>query len=81
MKEERLWMFQEAKMLKTKTSLSGTNMAESTSNGMLSTLTNGRVNQRRENSTKTSVFMLRDHSTFGQDFQTEELLNAKVTMM
>jgi hypothetical protein len=56
-------MFQEAKMLKTKTSLSGTNMAESTSNGMLSTLTNGRVNQRRENSTKTSVFMLRDHST------------------
>jgi hypothetical protein len=62
MKEERFSMSQEEEILKTKPSLSTTSMAKQTNNGMLSTLTNGRVNQRKENSTKTSVSMLIEHS-------------------
>jgi hypothetical protein len=42
------WMFKELLMLKTETSWSIKNTEESTSNGTLSMLMNGRVNQEME---------------------------------
>jgi hypothetical protein len=61
--KERSWMFKEMLMLKTETSLPTRNTEDSTSNGTLSMLTNGRVNQSKENSMKNSASMSKDHST------------------
>lgn len=61
MKEEKLWTFYQTEMLRTKTSKYIPNMEESTNNGILSMLTNGKVNQERESSMKNSVYMLKDH--------------------
>jgi hypothetical protein len=56
-------MFKAELMKKTETSLPTPDTERSISNSMLFMLTNGRENQPRDNSTKTSVFMLKDHST------------------
>jgi hypothetical protein len=50
-------------MKKTEISSYGRDIMDSTNNGTLSMLTNGREIQERENSTKTSVFTLRETST------------------
>jgi hypothetical protein len=63
MRKERSSMSQEELMMKTETSLSTTNMENSTNNGTLFTLINGQKNQRMENSTKTSVSVLEENST------------------
>ena len=56
-------MFTELLILKTETSLSGTDIRDLTNNGTSSTLTNTQRNQRRENSTRNSDSMFKDHST------------------
>jgi len=62
-REERSWMSKEMLMARTKTFKYGTSMVNSTNNGMLSILMNGRENQAKENSMKTSDSMSKDHST------------------
>ena len=59
-------------MLRIKTSSSGTNTEESTNNGMSSILMNGKENLERENSMKTSVFTLSDHSILFLNCQLED---------
>jgi hypothetical protein len=56
-------MYKVVLMLKTETSLSGTNTERLTNNSISSMLTNGRVNQLRDNSIRDSVSTLKDHST------------------
>jgi len=56
-------MFMEEPIKKTEMLLSGTNTEESTNNGMLSSPVNIQKIQRRENSTRTTVYTLIDHST------------------
>jgi hypothetical protein len=60
---ERSWMSQETEIKKDKTFTCGRNTVDSTNNGILSMLTNGRENQRRVNSTKSTDSMFKDHST------------------
>jgi hypothetical protein len=60
MRKERSLMFTEELILKTETSLYGTNITESTSNGMSFMLMNTQRNQRRENSMKNSDSMLKE---------------------
>jgi hypothetical protein len=54
-------------MLKTETSLHGTDMLRSTNNLISSMLTNGNVIQERVNSTRDSVSTLKEHSTLYQE--------------
>jgi hypothetical protein len=56
-------MYKVVLMLKTETSLSGTNTERLTNNSISSMLTNGRVNQLRDNSIRDSVSTLKYHST------------------
>ena len=63
MRKERSSMSQEELMMKTETSLSTTNMENLTNNGTLFMLIKCQKNQRKENSTKTSVSMLKENST------------------
>jgi len=74
MREERSSMFQVALMLKTEISSFGTSMERSTSNGMSSTLMNTQRNQRRENSTRSSDSMLKDHSTLSHNLDQTDTL-------
>jgi len=60
--KERYLTSKEMLMLKIETSLFTTLMEESTNNGISFMLMNGRVNLERENLTKSSVSMLKDHS-------------------
>jgi len=62
MKEEKLWTFLPIEMLRTKISKSKINMEESTNNGISSMLTNGKVNQEKENSMKNLVYTSKDLS-------------------
>jgi hypothetical protein len=55
MKEERSWKFKETLIKRTETSVSTSNKMDSGNNGTLSMLTNGRENQEKESSMKTSV--------------------------
>jgi hypothetical protein len=64
-------------MMRAEISLSGRDTERSTNSGMSSMLTNGREIQRRVNSTKTLVCMLKDHSTLSpnlEDTDTSTLL-------
>jgi hypothetical protein len=61
--KERLWMSMATEMKRTETSSFGTNTEEPTNNGTASTLKDGQRNQRRDNTTKTSVCMFRETST------------------
>jgi hypothetical protein len=70
---ERLWMFKVVPIVRTETLLFGTNMAKSTNNGMLYTLTNGRESQRRANSIKSTVSMLTEHSTLSHKWDPEDI--------
>jgi hypothetical protein len=63
MKEERSWKSKEMLTKKTETSESTMETMDSINNGTSSTLTNGKVNQEKENLTKSSDFTLKDHST------------------
>jgi hypothetical protein len=63
MSKERSSMSKEEEITKMPTSLYGTNIRDSTNNGILSTLMNTQMSQKRENLTKTSDSMLKDHST------------------
>jgi len=58
---------------RTETSRDKTNMEELTNNGTSFTLTNGKVNQEKENSMKTSVSMLRETSTLYLNCQTIDI--------
>jgi hypothetical protein len=60
-------MSKEELMMKTETSLPTRDTERSTSNSMLSMLTNGRENQPRDNSTKTSDFTLTEPSSSSQE--------------
>jgi hypothetical protein len=66
-------------MLKTETSLSGTDIRDSTNNGTSSMLMNTQRNQRRENSTRTSVSMLKDHSTLSLNWRKTDTLISSTT--
>lgn len=61
-------------MLKTETSSCTESTERSTSNGISFMLMTGQRSQRRENSTKTSVFMLTDHSTLSHHSNPEDIL-------
>jgi hypothetical protein len=63
MKEERSWMSLVLLMMKIEISSFITNTEESINNGKLFMLTNIQMNQSRENSILTLVFMLRETST------------------
>jgi hypothetical protein len=65
-------MFQEERMLKDKQLLSGTSMVEPTRDGRLSILTPIRDHKPRD-STRNSVSIVTDHSTWFQDFHSTEL--------
>jgi hypothetical protein len=56
-------------MLKTETSLSGTDIRDSTNNGTSSMLMNTQRSQRKENLTNNSASMLKDHSILSHNFQ------------
>jgi len=62
-REERYSKSKETLILKTETLASIDNKMVSGNNGTLSTLMSGRENQEKENSTKTSDFMLKEIST------------------
>ena len=66
-------------MLKIETSLFGASIRDSTSNGMSSMLMNIQMNQRRENSTKTLVSMLKDHSMLFQNCHLTDTLTSLIT--
>lgn len=55
------------------------NMERSTNNGTSSMLMNGRESQERENSTKTSVSMLRETSTLCHNCQTTDISTSSTT--
>jgi hypothetical protein len=69
--KERYWKSKEAMTMRTETLVSTIETTRSTSNGILSTLINGRVNQPRVNSTRDSVFTLKEISTLFQHSQVE----------
>jgi hypothetical protein len=62
MREERSWKFKEILIKRTETSVSTSNKMASGNNGTLSMQMNGRENLEKENSTKTSVLLLREIS-------------------
>jgi len=59
---------------KTETLVSTHRTMESTNNGILSMLMNGRENQERENLTRSSAFMLREISTLFHNCQRTDIL-------
>jgi hypothetical protein len=63
MREERLWMYQELKMMSKETSSCGESIKDLTSNGTSSMLMNIQKTQSKVNSARNSVCTLRDHST------------------
>jgi len=63
MKEVKSLKYKVTLIEKTRTMLLPTRMEVLTNNGTSSTLTNIQKSQRRENSTKNSDSMLKDHST------------------
>jgi hypothetical protein len=73
-KRARYWISLETLMPRIETSLFTPNMEESTNFGTSSMSTNGRESQEKENSTKTSVFMLIEHSTLSQHLSLEDIL-------
>jgi hypothetical protein len=77
--KERSSMFKVLLMLKTETLLFTPNMERSTNNGILSTLINTQKSQRRVSSTKTSVSMLKDHSTLSQKWDKTDILISSTT--
>jgi hypothetical protein len=62
MKEERSWKFKETLIKRTEILVSTSNRMDFGNNGTLSMLMNGRENLEKENSTKTSVLLLREIS-------------------
>jgi hypothetical protein len=74
MKKERYWTSMVTLMLNRETLKSIQSMEESTNNGTLSILTNGRENQERENSMKNLDSTLKDHSTLFLNFQPTDTL-------
>jgi len=60
---ERLWMFKDQLMQKAEISRWCKRQEKLTSNGILSMQTHGQKSQRKESSTKNSVFMYREIST------------------
>jgi hypothetical protein len=78
-KKARSSMFKAMLMLKTETLLFTTNTERSTNNGTLSMLTNTQRSQRRVNSTRTSVSMLRDLSTLSQKWDKTDTLISSTT--
>jgi hypothetical protein len=79
MKKERLWTSMVTLMLNRETLKSIQNTEESTNNGTSSMLTNGKVNQEKENSTKTSVSMLKDHSISSHNYHPTDILISLTT--
>ena len=73
-KRVKYWTYLEMLMLKIETSSFTPSMEESTNFGTSSMSTNGRESQEKENSTKTSVFMLKGHSTLSQHSSLEGIL-------
>jgi hypothetical protein len=72
-------MFQEVLTKRTEISLFMENMERSTNNGTSSMLMNGRESQERENSTKNSVYMLRETSTLCHNCQTTDTSTSSTT--
>jgi hypothetical protein len=70
----KLLQFQEELTTKTETSLLKTRMERLTNNGRLSMLTSMRRNQLRDNSTRSSVSMLKEISTLSLHYQTTDIL-------
>jgi hypothetical protein len=60
-------------MVKTKTSTFNQLMAESTNNGILSTLTNGKENPKKENLTKDLVSLSKEISTLFLNYQITDI--------
>jgi hypothetical protein len=74
MKEERSLTSLDPKMRRTEISSPGTNILDLTNNGTSFMLMNIQKSQRRENSIKTLVSMLRDHSTLSHNFLQTDIL-------
>jgi len=66
-------------MLKTETSRSMLNTVESTNSGTSSMLMNGRENQLRDNSMRSSVSMLKEISTLFLNYQKTDTLILSTT--
>jgi len=66
-------MSTKTKIMRIRTSSSGTSIRDSTNNGMSSTLMNTQKSQRRVNSMKPSDSMLKDHSTLSQPYQLTDI--------
>ena len=79
MKKARSLKSKEALTQRTETSVSTIETIRSISNGILFTLINGKVNQPRVNSTKDSVFTLKETSTLFQPFQVADILISSTT--
>jgi len=69
-------MFKERMILKTEMYLCGTFIEEPTNNGTLSIQRTGKENQAKENSTKTSVSMLKEISILSLAYQREDMLTS-----
>jgi len=68
-KKERLWMSKATMTVRTEMSSCGTDITVSTNNGISYILMLCQLSQRRVNSIKTSVCMLRDHSMLSLNCQ------------
>jgi hypothetical protein len=78
-RKERSSMFKEELIKRTETLLLITDMERLTSNSMSSMLTNGRVHQRRESSTKSSDSMFKETSTSLPDWDQEDISTSSTT--
>lgn len=81
MRRDKLLMFKVASMLKTRISLSTPRITKSINNGLSYMLMKTRQSQRREKSTKTSVYTLRDHSILRLTCQAEDISTFLETML
>jgi hypothetical protein len=77
--DKRLWKFLEVLIMKTKTFRSTTSTEESISNGLSSMLTNTQTSQSKENSTLTSVCILRETSTLSPSYLLTDTLISSTT--
>jgi hypothetical protein len=65
-REEKFLKSKVTSTLRTETSVSTTQLEVFTKSGISSMLMNGKVNQEKENLTRSSASMLKDHSTLFQ---------------
>jgi hypothetical protein len=74
MREARLWRLLETSTKRTETFESIVEIMDFINNGISSMLMNGRENQERESSMRSSDFTLKDHSTLFLNYQTTDIL-------